>query len=141
MKELSIEQKAQRYDNAIEIAKSLYDYSQPISASNVIINNIFPELRESEDERIRKDIIVLIKDWWDRVNKDNISTKGQMLAWLEKQGSEPNWCHHKVDLSNCSEEYRKACDWLEQTLSAYIPYCNIDIDLAIENFRKYMKGE
>lgn len=34
-----------------------------------------------------------------------------ILSWLEKQGSEPNWCHHKVDLSNCSEEYRKAyCD-------------------------------
>jgi hypothetical protein len=29
-------------------------------------------------------------------------------SWLEKQGSEPNWYHHKVDLSNCSEEYRKA---------------------------------
>ena len=31
--------------------------------------------------------------------------------WLEKQckeTSEPNWCHHKVDLSDCSEEYRKA---------------------------------
>lgn len=30
---------------------------------------------------------------------------------LEKQGEqsiEPKWCHHKVDLSNCSEEYRKA---------------------------------
>ena len=42
---------------------------------------------ESEGKRIRKDIIVLIKDWWDRVNKDNISTKEQMLAWLEKQES------------------------------------------------------
>lgn len=30
------------------------------------------------------------------------------LLSQEKQGSEPNWCHHKVDLSNCSEEYRKA---------------------------------
>ena len=30
---------------------------------------------------------------------------------LEKQGEqsvEPKWCHHKVDLSDCSEEYRKA---------------------------------
>ena len=48
----------------------------------------FPELKESEDEKIRKDIIVLVKDWWDRVNKDNISTKEQMIAWLEKQGEQ-----------------------------------------------------
>lgn len=30
---------------------------------------------------------------------------------IEKQGeqpTEPKWCHHKVDLSDCSEEYRKA---------------------------------
>jgi len=36
MKKLSIEEKAQRYDNAIEIAKSLYDYNQPISASMLL---------------------------------------------------------------------------------------------------------
>jgi len=33
----------------------------------------------------------------------------------------------------------KACDWLEQTLEPYIPYCNIDTDLAIEKFKKYME--
>lgn len=48
----------------------------------------FPELTENEDERIRKDIMVLVKDWWDRVNKDSISTKEQMIAWLEKQGEQ-----------------------------------------------------
>ena len=33
----------------------------------------------------------------------------------------------------------KACEWLEQTLEPYIPYCNIDIDLAIEDFKRYME--
>ena len=33
----------------------------------------------------------------------------------------------------------KACDWLEQTLEPYIPYCNIDTDLVIEKFKKYME--
>ena len=55
------------------------------------IEQNFPELKESEDEKIRKDIIVLVKDWWDRVNKDNISTKEQMLAWLEKQCEHANF--------------------------------------------------
>ena len=35
----------------------------------------------------------------------------------------------------------KACDWLEQTLEPYIPYCVIDIDLAIKGFKKYMEYE
>lgn len=34
----------------------------------------------------------------------------------------------------------KACDWLEQTLEPYIPYCNIDTDLVIEKFKIYMEG-
>ena len=33
----------------------------------------------------------------------------------------------------------KVCEWLEQTLEPYIPYCNIDIDLAIEKFKKYIE--
>lgn len=52
------------------------------------------------------------------------------------------------NLNNTLVEYtrtdafiEKACEWLEQTLSPYIPYCNIDIDLAIEDFKKYMKRE
>ena len=31
-----------------------------------------------------------------------------MLETQGEQSVEPKWCHHKVDLSDCSEEYRKA---------------------------------
>ena len=84
MKELSVEEKAQRYDEAIEIAR-YWEKNPTVWSSDDICQKLFPELKESEDEKIRKDIITLVKDWWDRVNKDNISTKEQMLTWLEKQ--------------------------------------------------------
>ena len=76
MKELSIEEKAKRYDEAIKKAETFYDRSQPISGGNIIIESIFHELKENEDERIRKEIIDYIKtgayntDW---------------IVWLEKQ--------------------------------------------------------
>lgn len=76
------------YNEALERAKKRYyapNADKIPTYANRVIEEIFPELGESEDERIRKDIIVLVKDWWDRVNKDNISTKEQMLAWLKKQ--------------------------------------------------------
>ena len=57
---------------------------------------IFPELKESEDERIRKELIQYIKNW-----KANIQGKAypylwssdkeecdKLLAWLEKQGKQ-----------------------------------------------------
>ena len=59
MKELSIEQKARRYDEAIKKAESLYKVSEPMSGCNVIIETLFPELKESgnKDERILKALI------------------------------------------------------------------------------------
>ena len=73
------------YKKKYEEAERLYRTAN--ADQRYVLESLFPKLRESEDERIRKDIIVLIKDWWDSVNKDNISTKEQMLAWLKKQGS------------------------------------------------------
>ena len=93
MKELTIEEKAKRYDEAIKRAKALYDNNQPISGNNVIINNIFPELKESEDERIRKVLIAYFNRYKEQeecgidtffgISTDNI------LAWLEKQEEKP----------------------------------------------------
>ena len=57
-----------------------------------------------EDEKIRDEICIYIGAKQDI----SLDVHNRWLSWLEKQGSEPNWCHHKIDLSNCSEEYRKA---------------------------------
>jgi len=78
------EEKAKAYDEALERARKYkkYDYMM----INVALDNIFPELAESEDERIRKKLIfdfqVLGKtEWGDLKVKD-------ILAWLEKQGEQ-----------------------------------------------------
>lgn len=119
---------------------------------------IFPELKESEDERIRKELIEFVKSragfkqeyiiWLEKQSKENMIealrleyekgksdvlqeqrkewtsedllnrneimdilqeyNRDDLIDWLEKQDNEPKWCHHKVDLSDCSDEYRKA---------------------------------
>jgi len=53
MKELSIEQKAQRYDEAIERANSLLSNNQ---VGNAWIYKLLPELKKSEDadEKVEK---------------------------------------------------------------------------------------
>lgn len=39
----------------------------------------------------------------------DILCDSQLIKHLEKQGEKkPDFCYHEVDLSNCSEEYRKA---------------------------------
>ena len=55
------------------------------------IENAFPELKESEDERIRKDIIALLHFGLadgSAVAPGRKTTREQAIAWLEKQGED-----------------------------------------------------
>ena len=88
MKELlSIEQKAKAYDEAIEGIRKILSSGQDsikMSRLQLCLQGIFPELKESEDERIRNEIILYIGA------KDDISLDihNKWLSWLEKQGEE-----------------------------------------------------
>jgi len=84
MKKLTIEQKAKAYDEAIERAKNTIEVNQTIPDIVECVESLFPELKESEDERIRKAIIHFISHT-PTVPKGIIGKK-TMLAWLEKQG-------------------------------------------------------
>ena len=81
MKELSIEQKAQRYDEALEKAKRLYEKGT-ITES---LCHIFPELKESEDEKIRKELIDIFKGKTSYTSEEDAK---RYIAWLEKQGEQ-----------------------------------------------------
>ena len=84
MKELTTEQKAQRYDEAIEKAKSVIKQNPLMEYLKKGIEYILPELKESEDEKIKGAIIHFISHT-PTVPKGIIGKK-TMLAWLEKQG-------------------------------------------------------
>ena len=65
-------EKAKAYDEAIERAKKLG-----------IAEEIFPELKESEDEKIRKEIISILRNAYWTSNRNRFN---KLVAWLEKQG-------------------------------------------------------
>ena len=74
-------EKAEAYDKAIERAKKLY--------GNGIAEEIFPELKESDDERIRRWIINDIRYNMNNEPLNNLEYKKKAekaIAWLEKQG-------------------------------------------------------
>ena len=91
MKELSIEEKAKHYDEASERAKLSRLQLLDIGEEATEIEHIFPELKESEDDVMRKMAIKAvyapeaqscIKSWG--INPDDV------IAWLEKQGEQKN---------------------------------------------------
>ena len=69
---MTIEQKAQRYDEAIKEASVAYkDEDRHLKAT---LERIFPELKESKDEKIRK---LLIRLFTSNANEkfDDVSTR------------------------------------------------------------------
>ena len=94
MEELSIEQKAKAYDEAIEKLRNAFYVNNSRMCEEYrnavlkIIEPIFPELKESEDEKIRKWIVRTLKS----LNNSSIQIDGAYemmlpaISWLEKQG-------------------------------------------------------
>lgn len=78
---MTTEEKAKRYDEALEIANAAYkDDDRHLKAT---LERIFPELAESEDERIRKEIIQVFKG---QIPFTSEECAKEYIAWLEKQG-------------------------------------------------------
>lgn len=91
MKELSIEEKAKRYDKALERAKEILEfykhpaYSEVYAYAKEDIPGIFPELAENEDkdEKIRKNCIHFLE-----LQKSHHAATFEIeecIDWLEKQ--------------------------------------------------------
>lgn len=122
------EEKAKRYEEALERANKIYTdkYKPEIAAfCKQSLENIFPELKESEDERIRKAIIEsLPKHGY--LPQTNINVK-DAVSWLEKQSKKPQGKsaleainEEKVDNQNCVkptdkvEPIFKVGEWLTE---------------------------
>ncbi len=83
MKELTIEEKAKRYDEAIEIARKLNNgEGVPAPPNWTAYEVMFPELKESEDDRIRQRIIHALHG--DVLEMSEIK---EAIAWLEKKST------------------------------------------------------
>ena len=110
MKELSIEEKAKRYDEAVEKLRSLHDNYDTVSTLIDIkeeLDHIFPELKESEDEKIRKEILNFVRgllECHDKPNAERDERYESWIAWLERQDEQKSIKAHNV-CDFCEERY------------------------------------
>jgi hypothetical protein len=129
---MGIEQKAKAYDEALKKARMYRDNAKAVEeyAAVARYENIFPELRESEDERIRKclaDCVSWFGEDSDFFAKHNL-TKVQVLAYLKKQKeqkptlvdklrsvstpAEENW--FEIQKKWEKEDEQKPAEWSEE---------------------------
>lgn len=89
---MNIEEKAKAYDEALEKAK-VHINSKGIGDTVDLCRHLFPELRESEDERIRKWLVALVENLGEPADEDAEKELEEMrplaLAYLEKQKENP----------------------------------------------------
>ena len=87
-------EKVKAYDEAIERAKKLY--------GNGIAEEIFPELKESKDKKIREAILKGLIDCRDAPDLGWSNFGGihidDCIAWLEKQGKKSSWKPSKEEM-------------------------------------------
>lgn len=98
MKELTIEQKAKRYDEVIKVAMSKIknDKDHVLYEDDVI--EIFPELFEDENERIRTFLHHTFTAQYlckDKLGKWHGEPVVNILGWLEKKGEQKSIWHNE----------------------------------------------
>jgi hypothetical protein len=83
-----------KYKEALERAKYLKENTDSVGAKDIsyTFEQIFPELRESEDEKIRKGLIKGLSAMRDihkhQTFSDDAINIDDAIAWLEKQGKQ-----------------------------------------------------
>ena len=101
MKELSIEEKARAYDEALKQVKECT--SDENGFITIYPQEIFPTLKESEDEKIRKELITHCRNIR-CVTEEGAEKIANWVAWLENQVEEKS--------DNKTKPKFKVGDWI-----------------------------
>lgn len=106
----------EKYEQALENIKAIKAANKDNKGLVDFIEFKYPELKESDDEKIRKNLIRFFRDL------DALEYKEEdVIAWLEKQGEKPNvW----------SEEDDDNMRMIEDRLSNYLDYIREDSTLT-----------
>ena len=82
---MTIKEKAKAYDEAIERAKKFYTPDSNNVNLKATLEMIFPELKEDEDEMIRKELINFVKS-----RLAGFPECDRFINWIESQGEQAN---------------------------------------------------
>lgn len=132
MKELSLLEKADAYDRVAKEVKNFFDGKQKMPFDvDKTLEYLFPELKVSEDEKIKKEIVGLLCDLASQHFPliPNIKRLNEWIAWLEKQGEQkpaPAWSEE--DEKQCKRVIGLLEGWLSTSKeTCYAEDCNCGI--------------
>ena len=130
---MNTEEKAMAYDEALSRAKSKLHY--PNKPCFVDVTEIFPELCESEDERIRKELITHCRNIR-CVTEEGAERIVKWIVWLEKQGGQKPFDYENAtivqkDYAPKVEPKFKVMDWVTNSIET-VQITGYDIDYGYQ---------
>ena len=105
----------QKYKEALERAKKMMESKRKVVVEKQALETIFPELAESEDERIRKALVWHLKADVDFVS--NGVTKAECIAYLEKQKERKHTELTAEERMKNDKHFLSICQHLETLIS------------------------
>lgn len=132
MKNYTDEDKAKAYDKFVKELKSKFKDFQTIIYDKNDLEKFFPELTESEDERIRKELIQWINEFPDIIWRGHY--KKDVIAWLKKQGKIVDYYEDRLD--EC------ACKYFNKGYKHALEKQGVQIDIVNKEYwRGYREGK
>ena len=138
MKGLSVEEKAKAYDEALKVAHEYWD--SPRTCIDIdVLPKLFPELKEPDEEMIRKALIHYMKDYSDGTGLIHTAygvRRNDAIAWLEKQGEiTKEWSEMKFN--NIQTELQEMVDLKQKTEQGeQNPYASETYEEALAKLKK-----
>lgn len=89
----TIEDKAKAYDEVLNKLRHFIAKGVDPLITRADVQDFFPELAESEDEKVRQKILFLFYSWRnnEQVNIPNKKEVEKAISWLERQGEHANF--------------------------------------------------
>ena len=126
------EEKAKAYDEALNIAKETYE-TQPMYRA--WLEKMFPELRESEDEKMMKNIRLAILSVEDAFWRTHGLTAKEAISYLEKQ---KNAFENGRQFGIMQEQARQELGWTDEKQKEQKPI-GTDFRTAVKNLMNLHK--
>lgn len=102
-----------KYKEALERAKAVLEIAANKEEAEGYVSTIFPEIKESEDERIKKTLINFFSKGAEYDSSTNGIKDRNIIAWLEKQGEQSSLNINRECLKGIKrvQEYQDLSDW------------------------------
>jgi hypothetical protein len=130
------------YIKKLEEAKRLYETAN--ADQKYVLESLFPELKEPEDEKVRKALIEMVHDTTgDELWVDYNVHKEEALAWLEKQGEQKPFDYENANIQQ--KDFAPKQEWSEEDvayideLTDFFEHCG-ELHQPQENVVKWLKS-